>query len=81
MNPEQGDEFTDTLADGKLLRCDKLECLRLVQCGMTCNGAVRLAKALEGVGECKGEKTRGTVCMGQEDKGVVQGGSAGGRRE
>ena len=36
-----------------------MECLRLVQCGMTCNGAVRLAKALEGVGECRGRGARG----------------------
>ena len=52
----QGDEFTDTLADSKLLRCDRLETLRLVQCNITCNSVCRLAKAFEGVGESEREE-------------------------
>ena len=47
----QGDEFVSVLAEGKLLRCDRLSSVRLVQCNVTCEGVTCLAKAFEGVGE------------------------------
>lgn len=46
----QGDEFMAGLADGIIFRNDKLTTLRLSGAGVTCDGACRLAKALETVG-------------------------------
>lgn len=47
----QGDEFVAGLADGALLKSEKLQSLKLTGCNISCEGACRLAKALEFVGE------------------------------
>ena len=51
--PLQGDEFAVALAEGNatLLKGDKLSTLRLTACNLSDEGACRLAKALESVGE------------------------------
>ena len=48
---KQGDELVVGLAESKLLQSDSLGTLRLAQCGISCEGACRLARALEAVGE------------------------------
>ncbi|MEW5312669.1 MAG: hypothetical protein WDW38_004285 [Sanguina aurantia] len=45
-----GDEFVAGLAEGALLKSEKLQGLKLTGCNISCEGACRLAKALEFVG-------------------------------
>jgi hypothetical protein len=47
----QGDEFVAGLSEGSLLQSDQFTCLRLSACGISDEGACKLAKALERVGE------------------------------
>ena len=64
----QGDEFAETLAGSQLLKCDRLDALRLVQCGLTCEGVTLMAKAFESVGECWGGLLGWSVSAGVERK-------------
>lgn len=47
----QGDDFAAGLAEGNMLQGDHFGCLRLSACGISDEGACKLAKALERVGE------------------------------
>ncbi|GAX84010.1 hypothetical protein CEUSTIGMA_g11435.t1 [Chlamydomonas eustigma] len=65
-----GDQFSFTLSESRLLKCDRLDTLRLIQCGLTCEGVTRMAKAFESVGMMSNLKTLDLSHNRVSDKGA-----------
>ena len=60
----KGDEFSEVLSAGRLLQCDRMESCKLVQCSLSCEGVMCLARSFEAVGEMETRvKGDGSVCM------------------
>lgn len=58
------------LVDTALLRNDKLYVLRMVNCGITCEGACRLARSMEAIGMMTSLKVLDLGCNQIADRGA-----------